>query len=95
VGNRRTHPTVTPDRPLRRLRKADVERLLDGFDRDPIGVLTGALTQLLQIDNPGWAPLITLCSFSPDRADALQRADQNALDELLRDLNELRTIPTS
>lgn len=78
---------------LRCLRKTDVERLLTDFDRDPIGALTVAVTWVLQIDNPGWSPLIELCDLPADRAAALRRGDQVALDELLRDLNELRVLP--
>jgi hypothetical protein len=76
-----------------RLRKADVRRMLERFDRDPVGALTVALAAILEISAPDWNQLVALCGFAPDRVDALQRGDQRALDQLAVDLNELRSLP--
>jgi hypothetical protein len=78
---------------MRRLRKADVERMMASFDADPVAALSGALAHILGFDDADWASLLARCEFPGERTTALLRGDQAALDALLRDLNELRTIP--
>jgi hypothetical protein len=86
----------------RRLRKRDVEQLLATYDSDPVAALSTALRTLLDM------PLDTRIDdfdglifrrrddgkVSPARARALLDRDLVALDELARDLNESRVLPS-
>lgn len=76
----------------RRLRKIDVERLLAGYDDDPIEALTIALRIVLESPSASWSGLVTEAPLSSERRAALLRADQAALDALATELNELRTL---
>lgn len=75
-----------------RLNKFDVEALLDDYDRDPIAALSLALAKVL--DRPGepWADLVAAAPLGSERRQALLRLDQTALDDLLRELNEQRSL---
>ena len=74
------------------LRKRDVEALLERFDDDPVGALTIALRKVLGRPEATWTELLDVASLSPDRRRALVEADQDALDALVRELNELRSL---
>lgn len=74
------------------LRKRDVEALLDRFDDDPVGALTTALQRVLGRPGATWPELLDAAPVSPDRRQALSVADQGALDALVRELNELRSL---
>jgi hypothetical protein len=76
-----------------RLRKGDVERMMGGYDLDPIGALTVALRRVMDAPDASWEDLLRTAGFTCDRRIRLHTADPAALDELLRDLNELRTLP--
>ena len=75
-----------------RLNKFDVEALLDDYDRDPIAALSRALAKVL--DRPGepWADLVAAAPLDSARRQALLGLDQTALDNLLRELNEQRSL---
>jgi hypothetical protein len=74
------------------LRKSDVETLLAAYDADPVAALTTALR--INLDEPelDWTALVKKAGFDCARRIRLQAADPTALDELLVDLNELRTV---
>lgn len=74
------------------LRKRDVEALLDRFDDDPVGALTIALQRVLGRPGATWLELLEAAPVSPERRRALAAEDQGALDDLARELNELRTL---
>jgi hypothetical protein len=74
------------------LKKADVERLLAGYDADPVGSLTVALRTVLDRPHDDWPSLVAAAPFTSDRRAALVSGDQTALDVLARELNELRDL---
>ena len=77
---------------MTRLRKADVEQLLAGYDADPVGALTAALRVALDRPELEWTALVKLAGFSCARRIRLQGNDPAALDELAAELNELRVV---
>ena len=83
---------MTPPQAGAVLRKRDVEALLDRFDDDPVGALTIALRRVLGRPEAGWLELLEAAPVSPERRRALAADDQGALDDLARELNELRTL---
>jgi hypothetical protein len=74
------------------LKKVDVEQLLDAYDADPVGALTAALRLVLDRPHDSWAELIAIAPLDGDRRAALDALAPSALDGLLRELNELRTL---
>ena len=78
---------------MARLTKADVVRLVDGYDADPIGALSTALRRALDADDGAdWSELLGLAPFDDARRAALAALDQGALDGLLVELNEQRSV---
>lgn len=78
---------------MARLTKADAVRLVDGYDADPVGALSTALCRVLDIsDRPDWPTLLSLAPLDGQRRAALAAFDQRALDELLVELNEHRSL---
>jgi hypothetical protein len=75
------------------LKKADVERMLADYDRDPVGALTGALRVALDEPTLEWTALVKKAGFDCATRIRLQAEDTSALDALLIDLNELRHLP--
>ena len=74
------------------LKKRDVEVLLDGYDTDPVAALTTALRIALDRPDLDFTALVKLAGFSCARRIRLQAQEPAALDELLVELNELRTL---
>lgn len=74
------------------LRKRDVEVLLDRYDTDPVAALTDALRVALDRPDLDFTALVKLAGFSCARRIRLQAQEPAALDELLTELNELRTL---
>lgn len=74
------------------LKKRDVERLLAGYDRDPAAALTAALRIALDRPDLDFTALVKMAGFSCARRIRLQAKDQEALDELCRELNEVRGV---
>jgi hypothetical protein len=74
------------------LKKSDVERLMAVYDEDPVGALTTALRVALDRPDLDWTALVKQAGFSCARRIRLQAADATALDELVAELNELRTV---
>lgn len=76
-----------------RLRKADVEALLDRYDADPVGALTVALRRVLDRPAACWEELLDASALPASRLAALRAGDQRSLDELAAELNEQRSLP--
>ena len=79
---------------MSRLKKADVERLMNGYDADPVGALTAALRIALDQPEGEWTAMVKAAGFNCAQRIRLQGHDPAALDELLTHLNELRTTPS-
>lgn len=78
---------------MARLTKGDVVRLVDGYDADPVGALSDALRRVLDADDSAdWSALLALAPLDAERRAALEEFDQRALDELLVELNEQRSL---
>ena len=72
--------------------KRDVEALLGSYDDDPIAALTTALRLVLERNDDSWPALVQAAGFTETRAAALLVGEPIALDDLARELNELRTL---
>jgi hypothetical protein len=77
---------------MTRLAKRDVEQLLAAYDAEPVGALRLALGRVLDRPHATWPELIAAAPFSDTRRAALLAVDEGALDELARELNELRGL---
>ncbi len=77
----------------RRLSKLDVELLLATYDDDPIEALSRALSILVGREGLGFDQLLVEAGLSEARTAMLMAREQRALDELLAELNERRTLP--
>jgi hypothetical protein len=75
-----------------RLTKAHAERLLAGYDADPIAALTAALQIALDMPGAEWATLVASAPIEGGRRARLLACDERSLDELARELNERRGI---
>lgn len=78
-----------------RLKKIDVERLTATFDRDPVAALTVALRRTTERPTAEWAELVAALPIDELRMGLLRVRDSAALEELLRDLIELREVPAT
>lgn len=76
-----------------RLSKLDVELLLATYDDDPIEALSRALSILVGREGLGFDQLLVEAGLSEARTAMLMAREQRALDELLAELNERRTLP--
>lgn len=77
---------------MSRLTKYDAEALLRGYDADPVDALLTALRVVTNRPEGTWPELVHLASADPDRRTALEAGDPFALDALVAELNELRTL---
>lgn len=77
----------------RRLAKRDVELMLATYDDDPVGALSRALILLVGRDGLDFDQLVVEAGLSEARTALLMAREQRALDELLAELNERRTLP--
>ncbi len=77
----------------RRLTKLDVELMLATYDDDPIEALSRALSLLVGREGLGFDQLLVEAGLSEARTAMLMAREQRALDELLAELNERRTLP--
>jgi len=75
-----------------RLTKRNVEALLDRYDIDPIGALTTALRRLLEMPDARWDELLRAGPFTGAERARLGHGDDDALDELVGELNENRDL---
>jgi len=74
------------------LTKRDVQALMADYDSDPVAALTAALRVVLDRPDGDWTGLVKAAGFGCAQRIRLQAADPSALDELLIDLNETRTV---
>lgn len=77
---------------MNRLRKSDVERMMAAYDDDPVAALTTALQIALGRPGEHWTALVKAAGFTCARRIRLQARETAALDELLRELNEMRHV---
>src|SRR4051812_9204714 len=75
-----------------RLKKRDVERLLDDYDADPIAALTAALRTTLAMPAATWESLVRAASIEPNLRERLLKGELPALDRLAVELNERRCL---
>lgn len=80
---------------VRSLRKRDVETLLADYDGDPVGALAAAMRIVLDMPGEVFPALVRAAAFPAERQQRLLAHDVRALDELARELNELRTLSTA
>ncbi|MFM2182525.1 MAG: hypothetical protein RJB61_819 [Actinomycetota bacterium] len=78
---------------MARLRKSDVEALLDRYDADPVRALTTAMRRVLDQPEAQWPHLLDASGLPAERVALLRAGDQRALDELAAELNEHRSLP--
>jgi hypothetical protein len=76
------------------LRKRHVEQLLSDYDTDPVGALTTAMRIVLDRPDADFRSLVLAAPFDADRRDRLLAEEVAQLDELARELNETRMLPT-
>lgn len=77
---------------MNRLRKRDVEALLATYDTDPIRALTAALRHVLSLPEATFDQLVGAAPLHDERRALLLTRDVGALDELVAELNEQRTL---
>ncbi|HZX53949.1 MAG TPA: hypothetical protein VFE86_04675 [Ilumatobacteraceae bacterium] len=75
-----------------RLKKADVERLLNDYDAGPIAALTTALRITLAMPERTWESLLAAAPLEPERRQRLLDGEQSTLDGLAAELNERRCL---
>lgn len=80
---------------VRSLRKTEVEALLAGYDSDPVGALAAAMRIVLEMPGEVFPALVRAAGFPADREQRLLAHDVRSLDELARELNELRTLTSA
>ena len=76
----------------RALTKRDVEDLMNNYDINPQQALTHALRIATGMPNASWKTLIDLSFTDTQQSELLQTLDQQSLDQLVRQLNEKRTL---
>ncbi len=72
----------------RPLSKAEVERLMNDFDADPVAALTHALRVVTGRDHSSWETLVRLLADSA----SLAKNEMRSLDRLAAEMNETRTV---
>jgi hypothetical protein len=77
---------------IARLKKVDVERLLAEYDADPIGALTAAMRIALELPDATWPTLLAAAPIAAARREKLLAGDEASLDQLARELNEVRSV---
>ena len=77
---------------VRRLKKVEIESMLNAYDTDPTAALSAALCQTLEVDEPSWDRLIRLAATAGPQRTALLARETAALDDLLKLLVENRSL---
>ena len=77
---------------MRKLKKVEVETMLDSYDEDPVTALTTALCLILEAEQPSWMHLVQLAGVTEAQRNALLAHETFALDELLKQLVENRSL---
>src|SRR3954454_8530625 len=75
-----------------RLKKRDVERLLNDYDGDPIAALTAALRTTLAMPPATRESLLGAAPIGSDERERLLKGELAALDRLAVELNERRCL---
>jgi hypothetical protein len=76
----------------RPLTKRDAEELIDSFDANPQAALMRALRIATGMPHASWKSLVALTSTDLQHRELLYEGDQSCLDQLVKQLNEQRTI---
>ena len=66
--------------------------MLATYDDDPVAAVSAALRSITGRDEASWEELTHFAAADPERRAALLAADPDALDDLVRELNELRQL---
>jgi len=74
------------------LSKRDAENLMNNYDINPQQALVRALRIATGMPNASWRTLIDLSFTDEQQSELLQTLDQQSLDQLVRQLNEGRTL---
>ncbi len=69
-----------------------MEALLANYDAEPVAALTAALRIALDAATLEWVELLQLANISSHRRRQLLDGEPSALDQLVAELNELRTV---
>ena len=77
---------------MRRLKKFEIEELLATYDADPIASLTIAVGLIFNVDFDSWEQAVAALPFSNQRKQDLMMGTTQALDQLLKQLVEERTL---
>ena len=77
---------------MNRLGKRDVEALMTDIETEPVGAMTTALQHVLDRPDLVFDQLVELAPIEPSLQRRLHDRDEEALDELARELNETRTL---
>jgi hypothetical protein len=75
-----------------RLKKADVERLLNDYDADPVAALTAALRTTLAMPDGTWESLLWAAPIPREQRKQLLNGELASLDRLAAELNERRCL---
>ncbi|CAB4900302.1 unannotated protein [freshwater metagenome] len=76
----------------RPLTKRDAEELINSFDANPQAALMRALRIATGMPHASWKSLVALTSTDLQHRELLYEGDQSCLDQLVKQLNEQRTI---
>jgi len=74
------------------LTKKEVETLTLTYDADPVGSLCNAISALLDVPATPWIQLLALLPPAFAESKELMNQDVTALDELVKQLVEQRTL---
>ena len=77
---------------MRTLTKKEIENLLDTYDHDPTGSLRKAIGSLLDVDCPTWESMTKLLPARYTATGSLARRETTAMDDLVKQLVEHRTL---
>jgi hypothetical protein len=66
--------------------------MLATYDDDPVAALRTALHSITGRSGASWEELVHVAAADHERRAALLAADPDALDDLVRELNELRQL---
>jgi hypothetical protein len=81
---------IDAERIRAQLTKHDVEVMLETYDTSPIGALQFALRKCLGMPYANWETLVECVALRPDDIESLLQLNTEALDSLVKRLNERR-----
>lgn len=77
---------------MRRLRKSEVEELLDSYDAHPLDSLSTAIGQIMGTTFVSWQMAVASLPYDEKKKNELTKNLTQALDQLLKHLVEERTL---